>query len=361
MASLLDRSRGLWEWARRGATRLPTRVTIDPDHVLDQLGPVAPGTPFVPGGNYFQVRVNEMFLADTRQWFTKYDPSLLFVTEFVYDKRVEAVPFVVGSAMLDKYGQMLPAGMLFADTRVAGLHPYRGGRLTLAVVLCRVQKVNYARELLGVAEKVSVLGAGAGMGTYLKVAELALDGIESLLGLEALEPITGYRKEFDPDAGEELRSTFFALVDAEEELSADRFWVRDGRLFHGTTAEDARPFRSNDYVLYSLVADAERTDEVTLPFYPLWERDAEEAMSSGKGVDDPAWRNAKAAMTTLVRSVTASPDLTKTQAEALIDKYTTQMVALRDRSVRLASLGTNGPADRAADALRTRAASILDL
>ena len=35
-------------------------------------------------------------------------------------------------------GQQTPVGMVFSDTRVAGIHPYRGGRLIVTVILYSV-------------------------------------------------------------------------------------------------------------------------------------------------------------------------------------------------------------------------------
>ena len=52
------------------------------------------------------------------------------VSEFVSDKRVETLPYVVGSSMIEQFGQQLPEGMIFADTKVAGCIPTRAARST---------------------------------------------------------------------------------------------------------------------------------------------------------------------------------------------------------------------------------------
>ena len=77
--------------------------------------------------HYFQVRINEMYLKYSRNWFSRYDPMVFVVSEFTYDKKAEAVPFVVGQQMMEKFEKNTPTGMIFSDTRVAGVHPYRGG------------------------------------------------------------------------------------------------------------------------------------------------------------------------------------------------------------------------------------------
>ena len=128
--SILDRCQALFQTARKGETRLPSRVSIPSSHVDD---PERLGPPLEPDRHYFQVRVNEMFLSHARQWYAAYDPLVFVGSEFIYDKAETAVPVMVGPSLLERFGKKrdLPGGTVFEDTRVAGLHPYRGGRLAV--------------------------------------------------------------------------------------------------------------------------------------------------------------------------------------------------------------------------------------
>jgi len=144
--TLADRCGEIWDRIRQGTRRYPARVTIPRDHV-DESEKL--GAAFGPDLHYFQVRVNEMYLTYSRKWFSEYDPMVFVVTEFTYgQKKNEAVPFVVGPVMMEKYGQKVPTGMVFLDTRVAGPHPYRGDRLTLSVVLCRVKRHKLCPQII---------------------------------------------------------------------------------------------------------------------------------------------------------------------------------------------------------------------
>ena len=357
--TVLERTRQVLRRAQGSATRVPSRATIHGDHVLD--GPTAAAS-FRADEHYFQVRVNEMFLASSRQWFARFDPMVLVVSEFIYDKKVQAVPMLVGPSMLERYGQPLPAGTILADTRVAGPHPYKGGRLSLAVVLSQVQTENYARSLLHVLENAAGLSFATGLGPYLPVAGVVVDGLEALLGLEAVRPLLGFRREFDPDAGDAFAPSFFALVDVpEEELDPDRLWVRGGRLLVGDDAEQARPFRDADYVLYSIVQQDATSEVEILPFYPLWERVAEASAKAGKEDGDPNWESARSDMRSLYQTLMASPDLTRRQAEELTDAYVRRAQALRERGVRLAEMADEelAPEEREVRQVRDRLASIL--
>ena len=297
--SLVARCQALFQSARQGATRLPSRIIIARDHVdePERLGP-----PLEPDRHYFQVRVNEMFLSHSRQWYAQYDPLVFVGSEFIYDKPEIAVPVMVGPSLLERFGKKreLPGGTVFEDTRVAGLHPYRGGRLAVTVILYQVQRVNYARELLKIVDNtVGALDFSTAVGSYTRIAGAVLDGVDALLGLGVAKPIVGYRREMDADAGDPMEGAFYALIDApENEIDPDRLWVRKGRLLEGATADSAEPFRSADYILYSLSSSASRTDERMLPFYPTWQRALQESAvptsRAGRAPSPTCWRSTRA-------------------------------------------------------------------
>lgn len=356
MTSLVDRFGTIWSNIRQGATQMPSRVLIPSENVAGDLNQ---GVAFQRDVHYFQVRINEMYLTNSRQWFSQYDPMVFVVSEFTYDKKVEVVPYLVGPMMMEKYGEKIPTGMVFSDTRVAGLHPYRGGRLTLSVVLLRMKREDYARSLLQIVESAaSSLDFSTALNTYVKVGSIVLDGVEALLGLGDTDAIIGFRKEFDPDAGELLQPSYFALIDLpESQLNLNQLWVRDNQLLFGSSLEDAKPFRGADYVLYSITQTSGRSDETTLPFYPLWERVIQEATVP----EDAKWKSAKANMLTLYQTLVLSPDLTPKQADDLSNKYVTEMKRLHDRVVDMATLGPSERKLSEIDSKLEQAANILDL
>jgi hypothetical protein len=357
--ALNERWRGLWDDIRHSPARLPARVTIPTDHV--SWSQETPRDAFRPDEDYFLVRVNQMYLTYGREWFVKYDPMVLVVTEFTYDKGHQTVPFVVGPNLLESRGQEAPAGMVFSDTRVAGLHPYRGDRVALSVVLSQVQRVNYAKKLLELVESAAgVLDFATALTAYVKVASVVLDGVQALLSMDdAAQPLMGHRKEFDPEGGDLFIPAFFALVDpSEEEISPEALWVRDNQLYAGESLASSKPFRESDFVLYSILKTAERRDERTLPFYPLFERVKEGATSR----EEADWKRAKGDMASLWQTLVLSPDLTETQAKQLRVEYRAKLEELLEEAKDMSTLGLGKQkeADGRVSALR-EAASILDL
>lgn len=353
---LIERCRALWDWIKREQARPPARAFIPRDRVR----PPKDSTHIEPGKHYFQVRINELFLKDKRRWTRDYDPMVVVLSEFNYDRQTEALPFVVGPALLEKAGiSEIPDGMVFANTRVAGLHPYRGGRLSITVVLCSVERQAYAQKLLGTIEgAASALDFSASLGTYLKVGKVVMEGIEGLLGFKENKPLVGVRCEIDPDAGDALGNGYHVLIHAPENaVDLARLWVVNGQLHTKDDSGKLVPFRAADYVLYSIAGAEARTDLSTLPFYDLWERvRGEAALPTEEG-----WKSAKANMVSLYQQMLTSPDLTHGHAQVLAGQFVEEMQQIRQKARQMASLesATESDEDARLDELgEARAASV---
>jgi len=350
----------IWNRIRQSESQLPSRIVIPRDHVD---GGNAVGPPFERDEHYFQVEVNEMFLTYRRQWFSAYDPMVMVISEFTYAKERKSVPFVVGPSLIkatvEESGKKLPNGMLFTNTRVAGIHPYRGDGLTLSVVLYRLRVEDYIRKLMKVIETAAgALSFGTALGAYLKIGDVILDGVDSLFDLGAIDPIVGHRQEFKHGFG----PGYFALIDMPEDRMRDyTFWVREDQLLAGPTLATAQSFRDADYVLYSIKQTPERDDLDLLPVYPLWEHVAEETTKS-KSDDDDYWKNAKAFMNNFYQAMVLSPDLTSVQIDKLYEEYITKMDILHKRSKRISNLSDEKRAvPSELDRARSRAVAILEM
>jgi hypothetical protein len=363
MPSIIERCSDIWNTFTHSEAKIPSRVDIPSGHVVDG-GDL--GTNFKPNEHYFQVRINEMYLTYGRQFWTDFDPMVFVISEFDYNKEKQAVPFIVGPMMMEKHGKIekddkkMPKGMIFSDTRVAGLHPYSGGRLILSVVLYQAQRGNYAKEILRLVENAAnVLDFSTALSTYTKIANVVLDGVEALFGLGNLNPVMGFRKECDPDANDKLTPSYFALVNKpEDQLDIDQLWVSNNRLLYGESKEKAKPFRSADFVLYSIAQTSARSDLTTLPFYPLWERVIEEAT----GPTEENWKSAKSNMLSLFQTMMLSPDLTESHALKLTEEYRTRMKLVRDHALRTVAMGDKKkPKPVELDTVRQKSIEILDL
>ena len=343
------------------ARQQPSAVEISPSNV-DRGADL--GGAFKPHEHYFQVRVNELFLTQQRKWFASIDPMVFVVSEFSYDRKPQEVPCIVGPGMMQKYAsklEKLPQGMLFRDTRVAGVHPYRGGRLSLTVVLCEMQVANHARQLLKVIENASAaLDFSTALAAYVKVGSAVLDGFDALMGMGGVQPLAGLRREFDPDANDDFAPGFFALINAPA-VNPKTLWVRERQLMIGDSLEVASPYRDADYVLYSVVRpkNDRRSDIEQLPFYALWDRVKSEANRS----TEDNWKTAKVNMATLSLALVDSPDLTQPHADELIAEFRERSQVLHRNAKKTADMGAAAGqpvATARQDAARQRALSMLD-
>lgn len=354
MDSISDRCGAIWQRVRSSPAQLPAQVAIPRSHVADGS---SMGSAFTKDQDYFQIRFNQVFLSDRRKWWSEYDPMALAVTEFIYDKSMQAVPFIVGPSLVQKYGQKVPAGMLFQDTRVAGIHPYRGGPVKTTVMLFRVQRQDYGRKLLNMAESAaSVLDFSSALTMYVKLANVLLDGVEALFGMDTVQPVTGLRREFDPDAGDLFEPGFFALIDPHDtDFRPEQLWVRDRQLFSGDSLETATPFRAGDFILYSIVQSKTRSDDSTLPFYEQFERAKKEAGHA----DASSWLRARADDAVLWQRVLASPDLTEPHADELSEVYRARIQKIHDYAVDHKVLGP-APGSGAQPAKLQQATALLE-
>jgi hypothetical protein len=325
-------------WSRLKSSEAKTRAhfAIERKHTDDAT---TLGGHFEAKQHYFQVIVNEMFLANSREWWVTYDPMVVAAASYIYDMNVETVPFVSGPSMLKDFGHPTPEGMIFRNTPVSGLHPYQGGAFTLTLMLYKVQRKNNAERLLQVVEGISrSLDPSNTLTAYLKVAGTIVDGVESILRLEETVPVLGYRVSSNPDVKQMLNPDYWVLVDedsAAATMKPELFRVSQSRLYHSGGNGQEQEYRDHDFVLFRIAQGVKRTDESTLPFYPLWTT----ARDFAARADDEFWKEAKAQFNTLKRSLLSSPDLTTPDSARLRSAYLEELKKVRQDSVNESNLG----------------------
>jgi hypothetical protein len=229
--------------------------------------------------------------------------------------------------------EKIPEGMVFQDTRVAGLHPYSGGPVALSIVLCRVRQTQYLQKFLEIVEETAATYTSAFstvVSDYIKVANVVMKGVESLLGMDETEPLAGFRREFDVDAGDDFKAGYYVLFNADlPDLDESKLWVVDNQLLYGDTVAGAQPFRQDDYVLYSIVGGTARFDENTLPFYAEWQSIASYATQLAE-IDEQSWSIIRAKMFGLQDKLRLSPDLTPQQSAKLFDAYKEEILQIKN-------------------------------
>lgn len=150
MTTLGERLSSFWQAVEKSHREQPTYAMIAHDRV-DTANTLA--TKLNTDQDYFEIRIKEMYLSNQREWFSKFDPMVCTIAEFGYGDEDRALPFVVGPSLVKQLGLEVPEGkMLYTNTLVAGPYPYRGGDLTVSVILYGLKVKNYADDLLKFVE-----------------------------------------------------------------------------------------------------------------------------------------------------------------------------------------------------------------
>jgi hypothetical protein len=354
MSDLLSQISGFFQDLAAAPLKQPKAVTVPPANCLPAG---SSGTDINKDKSYLTLTVNELFLSEARRWWTQYQPMAVFATSFVQGGTTITVPAVVGPSLLEQPGKKLPQGLLLNDIEVAGPIPYRGGNLTISVLLYRVQHTNHAKDLLKVVEGVSnAIGPAADLGMLTKVGGALMDGLGSLLALGDTEPIMGQRFTMSPVGPGGMKTFYAALIGSGSQVTPDSLSVDYGKLRSGV-GQNTSEFTTDDYVLYSLSAPSRRTDESTLPFYPLFQRAKQDAFRGG----DVNWKSAKATFSEVWQQMSVSPDLIPEQAEELFEDWRKTLLAEKQRGekIRVLSVGEKSAPD--ADPRTQKAVSVLDM
>jgi hypothetical protein len=326
------RARQIDSIMRAGNRPLPTVATVPPDRCRPTD---SAGYPITRDQMYFTIRINEMHLAENRQWGTDYDPLVVVVTEFNHAQERVVVPTVIGPNLIRKQApaDQPPCGVVLLDTRVTGPHPYRGGDVDVSVGFYRVQRANHARVLLKVVDSLSAAFAGPGeLQTIAKTGGALLEGVEGLLGLEETTYLTGHRISMASSPFDPFTAGFSALIAPPAPKDLASLQVEDRRLFIEADGR-ARPYRDSDFVLVSIIGTEERGDQNLLPFYPL-KVDALNALLDGEdGV-----KRGKANLIAAYQQMRRSPDVTVAEATRLFDAWLQEFDAEKKRAEQVRSM-----------------------
>lgn len=332
--------------------RMPLR--IPDDHVIYTKPAPAAGenesSQIRPKKDYLVVVLNQLFLADSRRWFTDIEPVVFASSEFIYNGAPRTDPIVIGPTQ----DRNLPAGTVLRNMRVFGPHPYGGGAFTFTFVLSRLPVGNAARDILQVVEAVSTtLTPALALATYVRIGGVLVDGFDRLMKLDGIKPLLGLQEAVNPDVGQRFEVGRWALID-EDDPNPEHFWVVDDVLLSGGTRDAAKPYRSADFILYQFArpGDGRRTDVEILPMNGLWMAALEAASKPG------AWAEAKTNFGAMISAIAVSPDLTWDDGQKLIAEREKQLVALHKRAVKTTKLSARGGTD---PKVQAQIAGILEL
>jgi hypothetical protein len=316
----------LWTQIRSGHLPLPIVTAIPPERCRPKQ---TSGYQIRRDKMYFTIRVNEMHLAENRQWWSVYDPLIVVVAEFSHGQERVTVPTVVGPSLIRRQSpsDQPRYGVVLLDTRVTGPHPYRGGDVDVSVGFYQVQRANHARTLLKVVDSLSAALGGPGeLPTIAKTGRALLEGVEGLLGLNETTYLAGLRLSMATSPLDPLTAGFSALITPPGPADAKQLFVEDRRLLFEKNGSTRVPYRDSDFVLLSVTGSEAREDENLLPFYQL-KIDALNALWDG----DEGLKRAKANLIAAYQQMRKSPDMTPAETSRLFDVWVQEFESEKKR------------------------------
>ncbi|GGC65444.1 hypothetical protein [Undibacterium terreum] len=274
------------------------------------------GAPIKRNEAYFEVRLNQMCLANNVKWFSVYDPLVVITVGFDYGGKSIEVPAVLGPGIIQKHldSGAPQFGTVLSDLKVIGPHPYRGSGISISISFYRVERMNYTRSLLKVIERLSgIIGMGQ-IATLASTGGALLDGLEGLLGGGATVCMAAYKFNLPPP-NYPLQTGYTALIVPPVPDNLDTLLVRDSRLLQKEGGEE-RPFAGSDFVLISVAGMQRRENEQFFSAYDLKEQ-ALSIISEGEA----SRKRAKAIMLSAFQQLRGSDDFTKLEADLLFEEW----------------------------------------
>jgi len=269
----------------------PAAFTIADDHLLDGWAEDAPRF-LQPQASYFEIRLKQMLLRNQREYWREFRPFSTFVAGFVHNGQAREMPFILGPQRLGEHAAALGGDAVeYRNLRIAGPFPYEGDDLQLFSALSRLEANNWAVQALGLLETVARAFDASKVTRYLAVAAPLVAGLESFLGMEKVELRLGMQQVYEQPVGRgglrpnALRARHELLLNlpdhALDAAARRRFWVREGRLFHGAAAETAQPYREADFLLFEIRPLRARGDYTTFDFHAVNWQDTLKALWDG--------------------------------------------------------------------------------
>jgi len=290
---------------------------IPTDHILDEsfasLG-------FIPEESYFELRLAEMHLQHRGELFRNYVPLCVVVVDYHYEGESQNLPVIVSNQRLRELAKAAGDAdfIELLNSHIVGPVPLTADGLGLFVGMFRSTSKDFAEALFDFMADVGGFVKGMPLAELAPLARLAYGSVVRLLGQTPVQYLFGTRDELRvrAKAGRPLASGYFVFSNAPNDpQTAKRLWVRDARLWMGSSKTDLRPFTGHDYCLIALEHHATRGTYSDLPFHKLWESTRESIWTAQ--VD----RAEQLELPKLGQAIRSSPDLVPGEQTIVLGLY----------------------------------------
>jgi hypothetical protein len=263
-----------------------------------------------------------MYLVKDRKWFQTVYPVVHSIVQFSFGDETVEIPKIAGALNLEAVDEAHLERSVRLHYPMTALMPFGGGIVDITAGLLAMQGDNSLNRFIKVMGDLSGLLAVTQLSAALTIAGPIASGVQELLTGSDGQLHLGVHQAFASAGGKanEFRPGYSAIVLADQgSLAADELWVRDGRLYRGSSPSSSFPMTRYAYMLLLIEKRHERDDWDKLSTIMQPFKAALQALGE-KEVD-----RAEAFQRSAIAAALLSPDLTwidrKRVAQTLKSRY----------------------------------------
>ena len=280
----------------------------------------APLIEIKPHQHYFRIWLTEMFLRQSRQWFTNVFPAVNSQVRL----RFADQPAVTFSHVTSTKQDQIGTGV-YLDYPVTELIPYSGGVVEVQAGLVALTGSNSLLSAISLLKGFSGLIA-APLGQALSIAEQVTSGMDQLFRDAQGKVHLGFHQAFAAAGGggvNVLRPIYVAVVSAPaNQFSASSLSIREGRLAQQPQAGGAAGLLAgHDYMVFRIEGREERDD---------WrlKNIAEPLNRAIEAIGQGDLENAKKYKAATLAAAFLSADLTVTDRRRVVESIKEELAAI---------------------------------
>ena len=283
------------------------------------------------GRDYFRLVLVHMYLRDKTRFLKSWFPAAHGVVEYTFgDEKVE-IPSIADTSSL--FEMQAGTGEVVArNFHLTPLLPFNGGSVSILAGLFAMEGEDYLKSTISVMSGFAKLLAVPQLSQALSVAQPLADGLSTIFRAEDGRMHLGYHNRFvgaedsnDGGIGNYLTQGYIAVIRApRDDVKQDRFWVRDDTLAFGSDIGSAKDYTEHDHMLLQVEFRQDKDDwDALTEIKDPWE----------KAIDALSQNNldlARVHMSACLMAASRSPDLTRNDRRAVVERLKSKFVETRD-------------------------------
>ena len=276
--------------------------------------------PVIEGSSYCRIWLAEMRLARGVDWFKTRYPMVYAATRYDYGGKIVTIPYVGG---LDYFKELTEDNLdkiIQVNRPLTPLFPFNRGVLDFQSALFSIDSSDPVAKFLGAMGRLSKLIPVPELSSVMSLVEPIYSGIEDLIGAGKSNFEIGYQRAFvganeGGIGGGFLRQGYFAAILAEDADFDDAHLrvVNDSLKILVNGRDNPAQLAGYNYMLFRIEVRSQQDWESLSGIKSLVER-AESAIENGK------FETAKDLLVSIKVAVARSPDVTKSDREAMFGR-----------------------------------------